>query len=112
MIKHGKLDGARLAAGEARYHLDRFARELDDVQMHAMGIDVDVGGFATFADYFLDGLLFDWVVQSKIGSAKDQVNLAIADVEGIMDALRERGGQATRTLADLQRRRAEFLGST
>ena len=111
MIKHGKLDGAKKAASTARHHLDRFTRELRDVQVRTTDLKIDVGGLATFADYFLDGLLFDWIVQSKIGRARDDVNNAIAEVRSITDNLRARGDKAVRMLDDLERQRTEIVGS-
>ena len=39
---------------------------------------------ATFADYFFDGLIVDWVVQSRINDAKKRVNalrIQVASIE-------------------------------
>ena len=50
---------------------------------------METGTFLTFADYFLDGFLTDWLVQTKILEAKRQVDDAIEKVEYI---LRQLGG--------------------
>ena len=50
---------------------------------------MDVGSFLTFADYFFDGIIADWMVQSKIGDALNQVREARRQVGGIRKRLRE-----------------------
>ena len=50
-------------------------------------LDLDVGGFLQFADYFFDGFVADWMVQSKIRSAQQQLRQAIRQVERIRSKL-------------------------
>ena len=52
-------------------------------------LSIDCGGFLTFADFFLDGGVADWLVQSKINDAKRQVDDAIAQVEQILRRLKQ-----------------------
>ena len=49
---------------------------------------VFVCGFLSFADFFFDGIVADYLVQSKIGEARRQVNEAINQVERILVELR------------------------
>ncbi|MCA8974264.1 MAG: hypothetical protein KDC98_06055 [Planctomycetes bacterium] len=72
-IKHSRIDDARSAAERAQRHLQRFARELADLGERRSELTVEIGGFEKFADYFFDGLIFDWMVQSKIRRAQAQV---------------------------------------
>jgi len=66
-MKHGRLNEARRAAGRARRTIARFEAELADVQGPLReSLEVEVGEFLTFADYFFDGLIADLSVQSKI----------------------------------------------
>ena len=51
-------------------------------------MNIDVGGFLTFADFFFDGFLADVMVQSKINNAKRQVDEAIRRVENVLGRLR------------------------
>ena len=44
----------------------------------------NVSDFLVFADFFFDGIIADWLVQSKIDSAKRQVDEAIEKVEAIL----------------------------
>ena len=82
MFKHNRMDEAQAAMNEARGHLRRLKRELLDLKM-------DVGSFLTFADYFFDGVIADWMVQSKIGDALNQVREARRQVSGIRKRLQE-----------------------
>ena len=49
---------------------------------------IETGDFLTFADYFFDGIVADWLVQSKINDAKRQVDNAIVKVNYIMGQLK------------------------
>ena len=69
MAKHEHLDDAQAGIGYAQNCLSRFRTELADVQ-HMEIPQVHIGEFATFADYFFDGLFADWYVQSRINDAQ------------------------------------------
>ena len=82
LFKHSKLDQAQRALEDARSALQRFRRELADLN-HAADFDLDVGDFLRFADFFFDGLIADWMVQSKIRKGEKQVQQAIAHVSSL-----------------------------
>lgn len=66
-VKHSKIDDAKKAVDRVQYMLHKFHQELSDVQLNPeSGLGIEIGSFQKFADYFFDGLIFDWVVQSKI----------------------------------------------
>ena len=71
MIKHSNMNSAQKHMNEARYALQRFSKELRDVDE-----DLD----------FHNGII-DFMVQSKIEEAKKQVQRAIRRVEEIKDQL-------------------------
>lgn len=87
MIKHSKLDGASASLEEARYHLQIFQRELSDVCI-PQELHINVNGFLSFADFFLDGLIADYLVQSRINDAREQVDDAIKRVEMLLGDLK------------------------
>lgn len=87
LIKHGKLNKASQSLEEAKWELERFSQELDDVS-DITGYHFDIGGFATFADFFFDGLVADLYVQSKINQARGNVKNAINRVESVLRELR------------------------
>lgn len=87
-VKRSKMNDAEQLVQLARSDLQQFRKELTDVETIAE-FHIETGNFLTFADYFLDGFLTDWLVQSKIQDAKKQVEDAIEKVEKI---LRQLGG--------------------
>ncbi len=68
------------------YNLRSFSRELNDVNM-ACNLNINTGDFLSFADYFFDGFVVDWVVQNRINNAKRQVEEAIRRTESIVNQL-------------------------
>ena len=86
-MKHLKINNASKCVESARRDLEVFRDELGDIQ-DIENLNVDVGGFLTFADFFFDGFLADIFVQSKIGDGKKQVQEAIRRVEDILRTLR------------------------
>ena len=87
MVKHMKIGDARQCLNRAKADLDRFGRELSDVQ-DLQGMNIEIGDFLTFADFFFDGFLADMMVQSKIRQAQDQIDDAIYRVENMLNRLR------------------------
>ena len=53
-----------------------------------LDLRMEVGSFLSFADFFFDGFVADYLVQSKISEAKEQVSDAIIRVEQILDELK------------------------
>lgn len=72
LIKHSKMDEASRLMEQARYDLKKFQKELRDVTVNT-DLSLNCGDFLTFADFFWDGVVADWLVQSKINEARSQV---------------------------------------
>ena len=87
MMKHSRMNDASRCMENAKHHLQVFQRELRDVNA-ALNLRVDVGGFLSFADFFFDGIIADYLVQSKIDDARAQVEDAIVMVEQILTRLK------------------------
>lgn len=68
--KHSNIDDANDCVIQAQELLRRFKLELGDVDIRC-DVDVSIDSFDTFADFFFDGLISDWVVQSQI---EDSIN--------------------------------------
>ena len=66
LIKHAEISKATQSLERAKSDLRLFQKELRDVD----AIRIDIGGFLTFADFFFDGIIADWLVQSKIQEAR------------------------------------------
>ena len=87
LVKHSKMGNAQRYMEQAKLDLQSFSRELQDVNM-THNLNLNVGDFLTFADFFFDGLIADWLVQDRINETKNQVEDAIRQVEDIVRRLR------------------------
>lgn len=88
LIKQSKMGKAQSFMEQARYDLRNFSRELKDVEGH-IDLDINLNDFLSFADFFFDGLIADWMVQSKINHARSQVEEAIHRVEQVLERLKK-----------------------
>lgn len=86
MIKHGHIDDAKEAVSEVQTLLNRFRTELTDVRVSS-SVSIEIGGFAKFADFFFDGLISDWVVQSKIHKSQESVSNVRREVNSVLSKL-------------------------
>lgn len=80
-IKHGHMDDAQDGLRVVQRALSDFRTELADVGNIQIP-DLSIGSFATFADYFFDGIFVDWYVQSNIHDAQR----GVAEVQGKVQA--------------------------
>lgn len=87
-VKHSKMNDAERLIEQARSDLRRFQKELRDVDTIS-DFHIETGDFLAFADYFFDGLIADWMMQSRINDTKRQVNDAIEKVEEVLRSLRQ-----------------------
>ncbi len=90
LMKHSKMNHAVSHKEEAKSNLRVFQRELQDVTVNT-DLNLEVGDFLTFADFFFDGVVADYLVQSKISDARKQVDRAIRQVSQIVSSLRRMG---------------------
>lgn len=86
LLKHNRMRDASCCLEQARCDLRRFCDELMDVRQDELNMDLD--GFLNFADYFFDGFVADWLVQSKISQTREQVSGTIGRVETVLARLR------------------------
>lgn len=93
MLKHSKMDQAKQNMEQAKqnmeqakYDLRNFSKELNDVNL-ACDLHMDTGDFLSFANYFFDGFVVDWMVQDRINTARRQVDEAIRRTEYIINQL-------------------------
>ena len=89
IIKHSKMNDASRYMEEAKRDLLTFQRELRDVSV-PLELKMEIGSFLSFADFFFDGFVADYLVQSKIAEAREQVDYAIYKVENILNDLKNR----------------------
>lgn len=84
--KHSQLDETRHHADNAQRLLSRFKTEIADVKIHSK-LQIEIGSFETFADFFFDGFLVDWMVQSKMNESADEVEAARGQVKQVLSKL-------------------------
>ncbi|MBQ9643285.1 MAG: hypothetical protein IJV26_04525 [Lachnospiraceae bacterium] len=87
LIKHSQAHDASRYVEDAKRDLAVFQNELQDVR-DLQGLNVEVGDFLTFADFFWDGLLADILVQSRINDARRKIADAIRRTEDVVQRLK------------------------
>ena len=87
LIKHSKVSDASRYVDDARRDMAAFQNELGDIQ-DLQNMDIRIGDFLTFADFFWDGFLSDILVQSKIYDARRKIADAINRTESVVRKLR------------------------
>ena len=85
--KHSHIDDSVSHINAAKSYLNRFIRELSDVNL-SVDVNVGIDSFDKFADYFFDGLIADWNVQNKINNSQSSVRSAYRRVETVMEDLK------------------------
>lgn len=87
IAKHNKVNEASSYIEEAKRNLQLFQKELRDVN-GTYNLQLDIDGFLSFVDFFFDGIVADYLVQSKINDAKTQVQDAIQSISDILTQLK------------------------
>ncbi|MBR2067730.1 MAG: hypothetical protein IJ875_05670 [Solobacterium sp.] len=87
-IKRSKMSEASLHIRNAQEALNILADELQDIGDY-FHIDALVDDGLSIADFVFDNFVTDILSQQRINRARSQVKNAIAQVEGILDALSE-----------------------
>lgn len=87
-VKHSRLEDAAGYMEDARTKLLKFQEELKDIEV-PLDFRIEIGSFLSFADFFLDGVIADYMVQSRITDAKEQIEDAMIRVQEIMGGLEE-----------------------
>ena len=109
-VKHSRIDRARASAQRVQQLLRRFQRELADVGSGS-DLAVDIGSFATFADYFFDGLIVDWIVQSRIGRSLDSATNVRDKVQTTLSHLKQGLTKAQEKVTNVKQARRVLIES-
>lgn len=108
-VKHSRVDDARAEIHRAQQDLATFRRELKDISSGLHVADVDIDGFTTFADYFFDNLITDWVVQNRINDSLASVTENRRQIAHLLQMLAQQRKQAVTDLETAQADRAHFI---
>ena len=88
LMKHSRMDRAQQQLESLRQALERFNRELKDMQVQCSA-SAELSGFWRVADLAWDGLISDWTVLSKISDAKERVERTDEQLMQVMDRLQQ-----------------------
>lgn len=110
-IKHAKIDDARKGINDVQTKMSQLTRELADVRK-SVELQIDITELASFADFFIDGLIVDWIVQSKIVDSlaqskktKDIIVQAVKELEELKEITQNKNNY-------LQEKRAQIIENT
>lgn len=88
-IKHSKMKEASRWMEEAQKDLRIFEQELRDVDVSS-GLEIETDDFLSFADFFFDGVIADYMMHARISETKEKVEEAIDRVTYLLATLQER----------------------
>lgn len=86
LAKHSRIDEAKMEIEYTHRLLRQFKTELVDVNINS-DIAINTEGFGKFADFFFDGLIADWCMQSRINESQGSVLRVRDQVSGILEKL-------------------------
>ena len=93
IAKHSHMNAAQKEIQTLQNVLRRFRTELADVKIDD-DLDFQMDGFTSFGDWFLDGLLFDWMAMDHISKSsvqiqntQDQIRMALSKLQDLQSAL-------------------------
>lgn len=86
-IKHSKIDTAEPQLAQAKKDLEAFEKELKDIHVTA-DLRMEIGSFLSFADFFFDGPVADYMVQSRVRNTLEEIDDAIFHVEALMEQIK------------------------
>lgn len=101
MMKRDKMHTAQNHIHTLQNQMRTFSRELRDVDTY-LDVDLQINSFLGFADYFFDGLIVDWAVQSKINDAKNKIYNVRGQIQTIMSNIQNEKNQLTRRKSSLE----------
>ena len=107
-VKHSKLDEAHAAVQEVQPLLQRFERELADVS-GLEGLQFETGGLSAFADIFMDNLLIDLLVQSRINDSLEAARGVQRQVSDLLARLKKNHVQTDKHMQALEAERRSLL---
>lgn len=87
LMKHSNVDDSLEYVEQAKNDLCVFEKELMDVNI-SRNLHMELGGFLKCADVWMDNFFVDYMMQSKINEASQQVEQTIEQVESLLGQLK------------------------
>jgi hypothetical protein len=87
-VKHSKINQSQKMIENVKVLIEKFKREISDIKNPLnKDLKIKISGFKKFADYFFDGLIFDWLVQSRIRKCLDAYTDTEKEISRILKLL-------------------------
>lgn len=82
IVKHSKIEETLQVLEEAKKNVRRFQLQLKTIEL-PMGVKKDVGIFVSFATFFLDGTVENYLIKERVNDVTEQLNDAVEMIEAI-----------------------------
>ena len=89
IMKHNRIDQAQELLQEAKYKLQKFQKELKDLQDLHFDI-ISINGSLLVFDYIFDNIFTDWIVQSKINKSVKNIEDSYQQVNQLLNDLEKK----------------------
>ena len=86
IVKHCKIEETLQVLEEAKKNVRRFQLQLKTIEL-PMSVKKDVGIFVSFATFFLDGTVENYLIKERVGDVTEQLDDAVRMVECICKGL-------------------------
>ena len=110
-MKHSNFDDAKHYIHSAQSKLRQFQDELLDIKTHYEA-NVEIGGMLTFADYFFDGFIVDWMVHGKINESYSQTQSTLVSVTRVLNDITNQKDRLENELQSIKQERLNIVEST
>ena len=88
IVKHSKIEETLQVLEEAKKNVRRFQLQLKTIEL-PMSVKKDVGIFVSFATFFLDGTVENYLIKERVNDVTEQLNDAVEMIEAICRGLQE-----------------------
>jgi len=82
IVKHSKIEETLQVLEEAKKNVRRFQLQLKTIEL-PMGVKKDVGIFVSFATFFLDGTVENYLIKERVNDVTEQLDDAVEMIEAI-----------------------------
>jgi len=109
-MKHNAIDESEDTIHRAQMALQRFQREMKDVQaLEASAFTVERGSFIQVADYFFDDIFSEWTIHSRIKKSQGNLENTSRDVSTVLHSLDEKKRLLKSELTEVERKSKEMI---
>ncbi|KAA0547609.1 hypothetical protein FZW96_12245 [Bacillus sp. BGMRC 2118] len=100
-LKHNHIDEASQYMHEAQHLAKKLKRELEDIGTEFTQT-MELSNLTRFADFFFDGLITDWVIQTQINDSLEQVNAYKYQITSLIKQIEKEKTQIMKQLQELE----------